>query len=368
MNVPNLSFYDPDQVAVPEETGDYQQWVQSYYAQAQAQAHDQQQFGMQQGSQQPEMSHLSYETPSHVQQHHPSMSAPSHGGMQQQRISNQYNFVPSQYMPQQQHQQPMNAVYNQGYPQGRSVNRTTAIPPQISRQVRRPANVATTGFPAQSRHQQPPQQAAMQMAYQQTPHQQQYPQAAPQQESMEAASYYQNMAPSDLPSIPDTPRNQSFNFYHPSSADARLTPGSSASFTPNSETNPLPPSASPSSWASTDDGASQPTPVAHISATTSTQSAPTSPPVRRNAATSGKGRNKKRSRPNPVGDTESGSDEEDEPSASMAVPPLRGPDSNPARLCVHISYLSPFMSDGFPCPLPLFPFLQCCAALASHAL
>lgn len=329
MNVPSLSFYDPDQVAIPDESGDYQQWVQNYYAQ------NGQFVALQPEAQPAAMSQMTYDAPVHVQ-HPPAIPAsipasiPSSNGMQQPQMQNQYHFVQSQYMAPQ-HQRP-NPMFNQVYPQGRPVDRPTAIPPRISRPMARQSNVVPTGYVAASHHQPVPQQAAISMSYQQPQHQGQYRQPS-QQDSVPSVSYYQTMPPSELVAAPDartSPQNQEFTFQYQTGTDPRHTPASGASFTPNSDTHPLP-SASPASWTGTDESTGQ----TFVAQQTTGQNGPSSPPPSRRATLpSGKSRGKKRARIVPTADDpDSGSDDEDgQGHSSMAVPPLRGPDTNASRL------------------------------------
>ncbi|KAI0683839.1 hypothetical protein BC835DRAFT_699107 [Cytidiella melzeri] len=295
MNVP-INYYDPDQAIVPDETEQYQQWVQNYYAQAQSQAP----YAQPEGMPIADMSQLPYETPAHTvgsssmppQEHPPPMQ-------------NQYNFVQSQYMVPS-HQNTNLTGFHQQLPSSRSLDRGAPVPPSISRQVSHPNTVNRNSF-----------RTTLPMGYQQRQPQTQYP-----------ASYFPPQ-----PNASDGTRDQEFAFsFQPPSVE-RTTPASVEGYTSNSETRPLSePNASQSSWGGADQSA-------QYNAYVSTGPAPsTSPSARRD--TPGKRKNNKRQRL--TTSVEPTSESEDEDGPQPAVPPLRGPDMNATRLpgaCTHCKKL-----------------------------
>ncbi|KAI0338737.1 hypothetical protein BDW22DRAFT_1362439 [Trametopsis cervina] len=334
MNVPNLSFYDPEQVIGPEENGQYQQWLQNYYPPAEPSApYAHLTNGLPNG----QMSQLPYESMG------PSISHP--------QMQNQYNFAPSQYTAQQQHQRHQPTAYNQGYPVARSVDRTGTVgpPPRISR----PVSHSQVNNVNQANFRQPHPHMGYQQQQQQ-PTQTRYP--PPQQDGAASVSYF---PPTNAP---DVHRGQDFTFTYGQSVEPRHTPVSAGSYTPNSDTNPLPPSnsnTSPSSWGGgggQEDGGAQFNAYVPPSTATSSGTAPgtgqntnASPGGRREVPT-GKGRNKKRPRTDPSVNADLGSDSEDNDGPQSAVAPLRGPDTNPTRLCVPLpSFIRLALSDHSPC-------------------
>lgn len=337
MNVPSLTFYDPANVG-NQQIGDYEQWIQQHYL---GQLQSQEQYAVH--GQMDGMTGITYDGPAlpqhQQQQQHPSMSASmstpiaSAGTMQQQHMQNRYSFVPSQYMNPQQEQ--AGPSYGQSYgqtrpqPQARSV-----IAPRIARHVPRGSDVPLDGYATQHQQQtiaRPTPSAIHPAAYQRS----QYAQN-PQQESIADVSYFPSTSATELVQEVSVPQqNREFTFHYQHSPDQHLTPGSNPSYTPNSETNPLPPSASPSSWVGTDDSQSQP--PQQFTTFVSVQGPPKSPPVRRaGPSAASKPRGRKRARIDQTAASDSGSDDED--NVPMGLPPLRGPDSNPARL-----YVTPFV-------------------------
>jgi hypothetical protein len=291
MNVP-ISYYDPGQTAAvyPNENEPYQQWVQIYYAQSQAQ----EQYGHPVVIPSTDISQSSYSHPVGSSSHeHPPA------------VQNRYIFVEPQYTPAP-HQRSNGPAFVHQFASPRTVDRGAAVPPRISRQVSHSNNMNRNSFRSSS-------ESMISMGYPQAQTQRQY------QDASSSVSYFPTI--SNVSEIPGA-HDYTFSFQGPSIE--RATPASVDTYTPNSETDPLPgQNISPSSWPGNDESAPQHNYVASstavdISPQTSRRDAPT------------KRKNAKRPRRDTSVEPLSGS--EDEGGPQPAVPPLRGPDANPARL------------------------------------
>ncbi|KAI0804681.1 hypothetical protein BC629DRAFT_1488958 [Irpex lacteus] len=290
MNVP-ISYYGPDQPGLSvDDNGEYQQWIQNYYANSQ---------------QQTQYAHPGDMTTADMSQMHygvePSSMAPQDHS---QPMPNHYNFVPSPYQVTA-HQSSNHDAYNQQY----ASTRTVSGPPRIS-QVPHSNNINRRGFRAQSGPVDP-------MAYQQ-PQVQVQPHYARGAPAAASESYF---PPSGV-----TDRNQDFEFSFSSNVDGAAS-ASGSNYTPHSDVNPLPgANTSPSSWTGTDE---IPQYASHVPTTSAPVPNPSSSPNERREAPSRRKSNK-RARPDPSVEPATASEDEDGPQS--AVPPLRGPETNPQRL------------------------------------
>lgn len=353
------------------------------------------------------------------QQHQPHPQHPQHQQHQPhppppQHMHNQYNFVEEQYIPPPSDQGEFSFDFGSGQS---SLANALRIQPPLPRQSRRSGR-QTTNFSAsqQSQQPQPPPMAPPHLVVPPMPDTTagytQQGQFSVQMEgeppSGEGFFYHQNLShevlSSTSPSGAESSQpHQTFTFA-PYSPD-HLTAGS-ATYTPNSEFNTLPSSMSPSSWTGTDDGqtqtfsqnansqqqqqsggASGSSQSAAASAAAAAQqqggvisSSPTQlvtsqsagkSKERRTQPSGARGRGGKsvrgQKRPRTSGqsllESDTQSDDDDGFGSSMnmtvSVPPVRGSDTMPTRLCVYIihfflSLFLSFLSLSFLLSLSLF--------------
>lgn len=307
-------YYDPEQV--PSQSGvEYAQWVQANYPE---------QYAYLDGSQSSPMGNVDYGQPSgQAQQQVTDLSNVVNSSMSTPPMQNHYQFVQSPYSA---------AATNQTDAFQEPVQGSSSIiPPRIShpptgytsRQQGRPVTLVP-GYqhPQSQPHFAPP-------PFTQQPMQQTYPQNPQGNYVQVPQSYFPSNPPDASSTLMASNRDFTFSFPNASAEALPISAGSNSSYTPSSE--PVPLSVSPRSWMGTDDG--QPPSASHAT----TSAAPAGPshtlsPTRQTRPDSpGKAKNNKRARRSAPGEVESGTDDDD---SQSAVPPLRGPDTNPTRLCV----------------------------------
>ncbi|KAF7798316.1 hypothetical protein EIP86_009537 [Pleurotus ostreatoroseus] len=304
-------YYDPEEV--PSQSGvDYAQWVQANYPE---------QYGYLDGSQTSPMGSLGYGQAGGQAQHQvPNVPNPQ---MPTPPMQNHYQFVQSPYSA---------AASNQPDtfhdPTTSNVAARVSHPPMgypARQQGQRQAVTSISGY-AQSQNQ--PQFAST--SYIQQPAQSTYAQDA-QGNYVQVQQTYFSSNQADTSSTLMAPSQGEFTFSYPNNSSETLpvSAGSTTSYTPSSEHVNL--SVSPRSWMGADDGLQPGVPHATPPAATAGPSrAP--PPSKQDRPNSPKrAKNNKRVRPNPPDEVESGTDDDE---SQPAVPPLRGPEANPTRLCV----------------------------------
>lgn len=310
-------YYEAEQ-AGPQDSGDYQQWVDDYRLQMQYAAA----YGAEQTS--PGIMQLPYQDPQHAPVAAPAMAAS--GALPPQMVG-PYQFVQSSYMAPQHPQ--ANPPFEPGY---HFVDRS-----HPTARGQRPAH--PTHSVRQSQHTAAPPRQPMPnsstSAMYQPPLHQDYSHLHQQQLHQQYPSVHQDNTTGMLQAHPpvmepmsDLPRNEFTFTYAPHTTDTLITT-SSSNITPSSENAGLP--STPSSRPNTSDRQPQVPPSASTSSGAASIASVLKPARQPPSAAQPQAKALKRRKPNPVNDPESGSEDDDMP-AGTAVPPLRGYDGNATRL------------------------------------